>query len=213
MRLYLSSYHLGNQPERFAALVGENKRTAVISNAADMYSQESKADKLPSYIEELKNIGLKGEHLDLRTYFGKQVELAAELSTYGAVWTLGGNAFLLRSAMFQSGFDQAIETLLQEDKIVYGGFSAGAVVAAPTLIGLEIVDPVAVVKEVYGAEPIWEGLNLVSYSIAPHYMSNHEEAAAVKTMVEFFVQENIPYKTLRDGQAIVVEGNKEEIVG
>ena len=48
------------------------------------------------------------------------------------------NAFVLRRAMQLSGFDDIIVDLLDADAIVYGGFSAGAVVAAPSLEGIHL---------------------------------------------------------------------------
>jgi dipeptidase E len=68
------------------------------------------------------------EELDLREYFDD------------AVWINGGNAFPLRRAMRQSGFDLVIRELLQADKIVYAGFSATACCAAAALRGAEMVD-------------------------------------------------------------------------
>lgn len=213
MRLFLASYHIGNQPEKFTALFRENKKTAIITNAGDVYSAESKAEKLPEYIKELKSVGIEGENLDLRDYVGKTEELKEELSQYGAVWITGGNSFLLRRAMYDSGFDEVITDLLKQDKIIYAGYSAGAVAATPTLIGIDIVDAPGAVDEVYGKEPIWEGLNLVPYSIVPHFESDHPESEGTSKTVEFFKQENIPYRTLRDGQAIVIDGDKEELIG
>lgn len=65
-----------------------------------------------------------------------------------------------------------IASMLKEDEIVYGGFSAGACVAGSTLKGLEIVDDVNSVVEGYSSEIIWEGMSLVSTAIVPHYQSD-----------------------------------------
>ena len=52
---------------------------------------------------------------------------------------VGGNSFLLLRAMKQSGFDKLIVPLVENDILVYAGFSAGAVLATPTLHGIELV--------------------------------------------------------------------------
>jgi hypothetical protein len=38
-------------------------------------------------------------------------------------------------------------------------------------------------------------------------------SAAIDKVVDYFIKENIPYKPLQDGQAIVVNGEFEEIAG
>jgi dipeptidase E len=79
--------------------------------------------------------------------------------------------------------------------------------------GQELVDDAGAVGEVYGGDVIWDGLGLVSYSIAPHYKSDQPESSAIDKVVDYFIKENIPYKPLQDGQAIVVSAELEEIAG
>ncbi len=45
MRLFLSSYKLGNKPDELLALVGNNKRTAIIMNSQDAKTPESRAER------------------------------------------------------------------------------------------------------------------------------------------------------------------------
>ena len=89
---------------------------------------------------ELASLGISAEPLDLRHYFGRPEALRTHLSQFDLVWVTGGNAFVLRRAMQLSGFDDIIVDLLDADAIVYGGFSAGAVVAAPSLEGIQLID-------------------------------------------------------------------------
>src|SRR5579859_878411 len=103
MKLYLSSYGLGNRPKEFANLVGPNKRTAVIANAWDLSTPEERSNGLPSKVEMLRKIGLEPEELDLRNYFDRQAEIAEQLQKFGALWVLGGNSFVLIRAMHMSG--------------------------------------------------------------------------------------------------------------
>ena len=69
----------------------------------------------------------------------------------------------------------------------------------PTLRGLELVDEIGAVPE-----PVWDGLGFVDFSIAPHYRSDHPEADAIERVVEYFRTNGMPYRTLQDGQAIIV---------
>lgn len=212
MRLYLSSYKLGNKPEEMLPLIGDNKRTAVIANAQDSKPADSRAERLQQEIDSLTALGLQPEELDLRDYFGKTAELNEALKNFGYIWVRGGNVFLLRKAYKQSGFDELLVRLLQEDKIAYGGFSAGVCVLAPSLRGIDLVDTKDEVAEGYDKEIVWDGLGILEYAVAPHYRSDHPESEDIEKCVEYFRANNISYKTLRDGEAIVVNGEIEEIV-
>lgn len=213
MKLYLSSYGSGNKPEYFIGLVGANKKVAVIMNAQDCTLPEKRIDKLRQEITNLEALGLDPEELDLRQYFDDNDALQEKLTTYGALWIRGGNAFVLMRAMKQSGFDVAIKPLVLEDRIVYAGFSAGSAAATPTLHGIELVDDIMSVPPGYDDNLVWGGLGFVEYSIAPHYQSNHPESEAVEKVVAYFAKHKMPYKTLHDGEAIVVNGESEVIVG
>ncbi len=158
----------------------------------------------------MKSIGIESGEIDLREFKNAE-SLKAELHKYNGLWIVGGNAFLLRRAMFDSGFDSVIKELLEDDNFVYAGYSAGSVVTGKTMRGFELVDDMNAVKSIYGSEIIWEGLDIIPYSIAPHYQSDHHESAAVEKVVNYFIKENITYKTLKDGQAIIINGAKEEI--
>lgn len=212
MRLYLSSYELGIKPEEMMSLIGSNKRAAIIMNAQDNALPEARAERLQREVDNLTGIGLQPEELDLRNYFGKPEELKAAISDIGYFWVRGGNVFLLRRAFRQSGFDKIITELLQNDAVAYGGFSAGICILAPSLKGLELVDPKDDVSEGYDKDVVWDGLGVLNYSIAPHYKSDHPESAAVDKCVDYFNDNKIPYKTLRDGEVIIINGDKEKII-
>jgi dipeptidase E len=204
MKLYLSSYYLGNEPHKFANLFADNKRVAVIMNAADMFGPAKRPDYLNAEIASLAKIGLEGEELDLRNYFTDKKALMLKLKQFGGVWVMGGNSFVLRRAMKLSSFDQVAPSLIRSNQLVYGGFSAGAVAATTTLEGIELVDDPHELPEGYEPEIIWEGLGLYECSIAPHYQSDHPESAAIDDVVDYFKKANMPFKTLRDGEAITV---------
>lgn len=213
MKLYLSSYGLGEHPEKLKELVGENKTAAVIVNAQDLATEEKRQDRLERAEQEMASLGFQPEELDLRSYFGRPEELADDLRRYGLLWIRGGNVFVLRRAMRQSGFDLCIKELVESEKLVYAGFSAGSCVAAPDLRGIELVDDAENVPAGYDSEITWEGLNLIDFAIAPHYRSDHYESEAIERTVEYFKVHDIQHEALRDGQAIVVNGHQKEIVG
>jgi dipeptidase E len=208
MKLYLSSYSLGDEPQRFADLFGVNKKVAIIMNAADVFGSAERPEYLRREIAKLAEIDLIGEELDLRDYFHKQDALADALAQYGGVWIMGGNSFVLRRAMRQSGFDRTAPLLVKDGQLVYGGFSAGSVAASPTLQGIELVDNPTDVPVGYNSPIIWEGLGLYEYAIAPHYQSDHPESADIDKVVAYFKANHVPYKALHDGKVIVVDSTK-----
>lgn len=206
MRLYLSSYRIGDRAGSLLALLGSGKRTAVVSNALDNISSTARAiyrDEVYDPHLELRALGLETEELDLRRFFGAPDALGAKLREFDLVWVMGGNAFVLRRAMKQSGFDDLITGMLERDEIVYGGFSAGAVVAAPTLRGIELIDDPDEVPAGYEAEVVWDGLGLIDYSIVPHFRSPHPESAAAERAVRHMMGRGMRYRALRDGEVIV----------
>ena len=211
MRLYLSSFRNGNRPEELLKLLGDGRRTAVIHNAADAISPDERQSKVFDEADRLKSIGLEPTEIDLREYFGKPDELRAKLAEYDLLWVRGGNCFVLRRAFKMSGADKIVTDLLRDDSVVFGGYSAGIDMLTPSLRGADLVDDVNAVPEGYDSEIIWEGLNLVPFAIAPHYKSDHPESADIDKSVEYLIDNHIMFIALRDGEAIVVDGDKQFI--
>jgi dipeptidase E len=208
MRLYLSSFRVGDSPQALLGLLGTGRRTAVIANACDALPAEDRIESTRQELDRLVVIGLEPEELDLRDYFGAAPSaVLAAMSRYDLVWLRGGNVFVLRRALHQSGADVSLVTMLQSDSIVYGGYSAGVCVLTPSLRGIEVVDDPNVVPPGYDASIVWDGLNVLPYAVAPHYESDHPESAAIATLVAHYIEQNMPFKALRDGQVIVVDGN------
>jgi len=213
MRLYLSSFRNGNKPEALLNLLGDKRRTALIFNAQDWKSEEDRASDLAQEMERLKSIGLEPQEIDLRDYFGKVDELRVELSAFDLIWVRGGNVFVLRRAFKQSGADMVIPELLKKNALVYGGYSAGVDIMQPHLHGIELVDDPNMVPQGYDTEIIWDCLGLIPYCVAPHYKSDHPESADVDKTVAYYINNHIPFIALHDGQAIIVDGDKQEVVG
>lgn len=215
MRLYLSSYGLGAHADRIVDLVGRDARTFVILNALDA-APRPKRDELGARLaRDFAGLGLDVEELDLREYFSAERRLVRDLAACDLVWASGGNAFTLLMAMTQSGFREALPELLDRDTLAYGGYSAGAVVAGRTLRGFELVDsadPADSAPLGYAPRIEWDGLELVDYSIVPHFRSDHWESTAIEGVVRFLDEQDMPYRALRDGEAILVDGSYETVL-
>lgn len=213
MKLFLSSYGLGNQPQRLLDLLAGGSRVAIIVNASDYYDEASILERLDRDLVRFADIGLNAERLDLRDYFDTlPKQLYEKLQQFDLVWVCGGNSFILRRAMRQSGFDDVITDMLAMDEIIYGGYSAGACVMAPTLLGIDLCDDPEIVPKGYDSEIIWEGLGLIDYSIVPHYKSDHPESKLLDETVFFLEDQNMPFRTLHDGEALLIEDDRIELL-
>jgi dipeptidase E len=206
MKLYLSSFKVGSDTEGFKRLVNKvDARVAVIDNSRDYSTDlERKAISLQSELDAMTELGFVPQHLDLKDYFGKPGTLVEKLSSFDVVWVVGGNSFLLRKAMEQSGFAEVIERLIKTNKLVYAGYSAGICVLAPSLKGVELVDDPNVQAEGYDPGIIWEGYGLIDFYPIVHYDSDHPESHLVDVELEHIKSLGIKYKTLRDGDTIIV---------
>jgi dipeptidase E len=57
----------------------------------------------------------------------------------------------------------------------------------------------------YPEEIIWEGLALINYCLAPHFRSNHPESELIEQTINYFLNNKILFKALRDGEVIIIE--------
>ncbi len=205
MKLYLSSYQLGDKvPELLRMLKGRTK-VAVINNAKDGLPAESRQVSVSDQFTMFRELGLEPKEVDLRDYFVDNSGLHEALRAFDLVWVTGGNAFLLQKAFQQSGLDAFLSDAIEQEEFIYGGFSAGVCVLAPTLRGIELVDDEQLQAEGYNPETIWEGLGILPYHVAPHYKSDHPESSNIDKVVEYWQKQGITYKTLRDGEVIMID--------
>lgn len=161
----------------------------------------------------LAGLGIDAAELDLRDYFGQEQHLRHDLAEVGMVWLRGGNVFMLRYALYRSGADGAFRELLAADRLVYAGYSAGPCVLSPSLRGLELVDDVDAVTRIYRSPPVWDGLALLCEAFIPHYRSpGHPETTAIDQVVARYQANGVPYRTLHDGQVLIINGSSQMIV-
>ena len=214
MRLYLSSFRMGDHPEHLTALVGDDdRRTVVIANAMDDAPADIRRAGVERELAALGELGFDAAELDLRDYFDDRQRLSRELAGVALAWLRGGNVFMLRYALQRSGGDTVFSDLLARDALVYAGYSAGPCVLSPSLRGLEAVDDADAVMRVYGAEPVWAGLGVLDKAFVPHYRSpGHPETTGLGLVAERYRARGVPHLTLQDGQALVISGASAAIV-
>lgn len=204
MKLYLSSYRLGDKTKELVKMIGRNKKAAIITNALDFSTDpERKKASVAREVKDLENLGFQPEVFDLRTYFNKPTNLNKDLSSYGFLWVIGGNSFILRKAMKLSGMDKWLIRQKGSTGFVYGGYSAGVCVLSPSLKGLEIVDDPNAKAKGYDKKTIWDGVGIINWAFAPHYRSDHPESEKVNKEVEYYIDNKILFKALCDGEVMI----------
>ena len=199
MLLYLSSFRLGDHPDRLLTLLHQPAGcdVAVIANAVDALSGAERSAAVRQEAGALVGLGLRPS------------DIAAELRRFPLVWLRGGNVFMLRHALARSGADAALVDLLSRDALVYAGYSAGACVLAPSLHGLEHCDDPGVVPG-----PVdWDGLGVLDRALVPHVDSpDHPESKVLGEVAAAYRAADVPYLALRDGQALVIDGSDGRVV-
>ncbi len=213
MRLFLSSQDLGNYADIAARMAGKNKHALYIKNAQDDLPPEQRNWSTPEKKKMFESAGFTFEEIDLRDFFGKTEKLAEKLSTAGSFWSSGGNVFILRRAMQASGLDKILKKLLKEDKILYGGWSAGAMVMIPDIRGSDWgeEDRPSVVPKGYDPKVIWQGLAQVPFYLVPHY-KNEKFGDGPEITIKYYKSRKLPHYVLEDGQVVVVDGGKVELL-
>jgi hypothetical protein len=118
VRLYLSSFRMGDHPEHLAALAGEDgRRAVVIANALDDAPADVRRSGVERELAALTDLGFDAAELDLRDYFGHEQRLRGDLAGIGLAWLRGGNVFMLRFALFRSAGDIVFRDLLAADAL------------------------------------------------------------------------------------------------
>ena len=203
MKLYLSSYKLGNKTEELKKWIAEhNNKICLIPNSRDVFPDgERKTKGIQEDAKDLQDLGFDVTVISLKDYFNRKEELSKRLEEFNAFYVIGGNTFALRQAMYLSGFDEYLKSIEDKANYLYAGYSAGICVLAKDMHGLEIVDDPSM--NPYGIETIWEGLGYFDYIFLPHYKSNHKETKLIDDSVEYCNKNNIKYKTLHDGDVII----------
>lgn len=200
-RAYLSSYRLGDEASTYLNPQKTGK-AAIVMNALDVYG-ESRLRDFQREVDDLASLGFESEELDLRRFAGSPDRLMATLRQVDMLWVVGGNSFTLARAMTRAGL-AGILPQLQQEGLVYAGYSAGSCVATPDLRGIEEMDPPDVAFEGEDLSTPADTLGLIPFRIVPHWKSDHPESSLADAAAANMQRLGLPFQTLRDGEAIVI---------
>lgn len=150
-----------------------------------------------------RNLGKKV--IGLHTY----KDGAGLLEQEGAVFTGGGNTFLLVRELHQRGLMEVLRSRVL-DGLPYAGTSAGANITGPTM---QTTNDMPIVYP-----PSFETLGCISFNINPHYRdpipgSTHMGESRETRIAEFHRCNQIPVLGLREGSWLRVNGRHTELKG
>lgn len=211
VRLYLSSYRVGNDPTCLRSLAGGGARAGICMNACDVF--EDRRMVWPRELADLRELGFDATEVDLRDHFGDPAGLRERLASLDLLWVVGGNTFTLARAMHASGFATVGTELVTAGRLTYAGYSAGACVVAPDLEGIHLMDDPDAVPPGYPPDAPADALGWLRWRIVPHWSSDHPETDAADRAVRHLLETEVPFRTLQDGHAVVVDGDDTRIVG
>ncbi len=164
----------------------------------------SKGTDNTNYLElhkkSMKEMGLRFEEMDIE---GKcEAELRRFLSTKNVAHIEGGNTFYLLRAIRQTGFDKILAEFVEKG-LIYIGTSAGSYVACATIETSTWKSQ----RDRYGITDL-RAMHFVPFILKAHYTDDMRPLVQEK-------KKNLKYPLLilRDGQAVLVEGDKYTFVG
>lgn len=207
MKLFLSSQAVSpEQSSAFLALFTQPPhqiKVAVIENAADVETDDS--SWLTRNREALAQLGIQLDYVDLNDYLTKPETLAEVLQAQDGIWLGGGNTFYLRWILQKTGADHII-TQLVHSGTVFGGGSAGAIVAGPTLRHIELAD-----KPEKAPEVLEKGLGFTDTVVLPHW-GDEKYGPVMVEIADRLRQDGYSSCPLTDAQALVIRNDEHTVV-
>ena len=120
------------------------------------------------------------------------------------IYFTGGNSFFLIDQLRKTGVDVFLKQELKKGKL-FVGESAGAIVCAPTISYIEIMDSIPVDY----SQSDYKGLNIIDFYVLPHYLT-----APFKKITEQIMEKysNLDIKAINNLQAIIIKDEKREVI-
>ena len=207
MKLFLASLAINDQQAiELARLVGKDQKDiklALIENAAD--GEDGPKEWVIQNREMIQSHVFEVEIIDLKQYGDNHDGLKAKLADVDVIWCGGGNTYYLRWLLKETGADKLIAEHVKQGK-VYGGGSAGAIVAGPTLKHFDAADDTDAVPEI-----IMDGLHFIDSVIVPH-MDNPKFTSIIHGINDKLKADGYKTVPLGDAQALIIDGESQRVV-
>lgn len=128
------------------------------------------------------------------------------LSNYDFIFVSGGTAYILTYWMKKTGSLEIIRELIRDDKIVYGGESAGAIFAYKEIDTYKELD-----HPERAPEKVDEGLDVIDFAPIPHW-KNQEFQEGLQNIKNKFEEKGVKTYTITDEQGLFVDDKKIELI-
>lgn len=152
-----------------------------------------------------KNFGGSIEFVNLLALNIDQVE--ERINAADVIFVVGGNTEYLKTVFDKTGFSKLLPRLLE--KKVYVGSSAGSMILGRQT-SYEIQDEIYGEVDYFGVR---EYLNLLDFSILPHLHSKYFFKLSDEYVISESKKINGVVYALSDNAAVIVDGDKEYVVG
>jgi len=81
------------------------------------------------------------------------------------------------------------------------------------LRGIHLADEPEAQSNGYEHPTIWEGLEVIDYYIVPHYRCDHFESESMEAVVDYYRENDLPYRAIADGEVILdTTHNREQVI-
>jgi len=146
--------------------------------------------------KQLLTLGIKKNNI---TRANITENISVPLKNFDIIYSCGGNTFYILDRMKKTGFDKYIKSFIKSGKL-YIGVSAGSILVNSSIKGVD-----------FGSQgdsndinlKNLKALNILKLFIFPHYENNLSvEIKELKKIV------NSPVQIIKDGEAVIVLGNK-----
>ena len=161
----------------------------------------AEVEKVKFYVKKgwkaLEDLGMQITELNISTTEASKIKNTIENAD--CIYVSGGNTFYLLQELRKTGADELIKQHILTGKL-YIGESAGAMITAPNIEYVSLMDDPEKGKELTG----FEGLNIVDFSTVPHLWC-FPFAKATKEIISRY-EEYLTLKTISNTQALRVDG-------
>ena len=172
----------------------EGLKVAFIVNAVPVFLRKAVCSNRARYF---KALGCDVQFLDLAEPFQDNRYL---LSSAQLIYVEGGNTFQLQLDLLNSGLSEQIISQVRDKGKIFIGTSAGSIIATPDIQTAAWFGD----RVVKGMERrSWLSLGLVPFAVYPHYRATHQKKLGMC---------GYELHTLKNGQAVVVDGNEKFLI-
>lgn len=171
----------------------QGMKVAFIPTAAEV-------EKVKFYVKKgwkaLEDLGMQITELNISTTEASKIKKTIENAD--CIYISGGNTFYLLQELRKTGADELIKQHILTGKL-YIGESAGAMITAPNIEYVSLMDDPEKGKELTG----FEGLNIVDFSTVPHLWCFPFEKATKEIISRY--GESLTLKAISNTQALRVD--------